>query len=255
MIYFLFMKSSHQRDFVYRPMKTLCSMLAIVYAGFLVVGTVAVHAADAPQAVDSVRMKDNRVWTGSIDSQVQTEKDVSVALAVVVKTNGVFTVNGGTERKLLEGQSIQSDGNMVSPDGSIMPVFDHVVVRAGKTVFVKDGVSTPLSQAYSLGNGGQMMPDGYLVEPGGRRIRLLDGQLVKLDGTYFPAKDTALMRQGQVTVQKDGSLLRVGANSSMMMNDGTRIYGDGRVVSRDGKVTRLQENQVLQIEGVVVRNR
>ncbi len=236
-------------------MRTFCVVLAVVCGEFLFGGIQAVYAAEAPQAVDSVRMKDDRVWTGPLDQLAQTLQDVSVAKVVIVKTNGVFTVAGGTERKLLEGQCIQSDGNLVSPDGSIQPVFDHIVVKAGRAVLVKDGVATRLSQLYTLGNGAQALPDGYLVQPGGRRVRLLDGQLVKTDGTSFPVKDTAVMRQGQVTVQKDGSLLRIPANSSMMMNDGTRIHGDGRVVSRDGKVTYLQENQVLQLEGVVVRNR
>jgi hypothetical protein len=37
------------------------------------------------------------------------------------------------------------------------------------------------------------------------------------------------------------------------MNDGTRVYGDGRVVKFRGGETRLKEGEIMRIEGVATK--
>ena len=38
---------------------------------------------------------------------------------------------------------------------------------------------------------------------------------------------------------------------SIMMNEGTKVFGEGKVVSKDGTITNLREGQIITIEGVV----
>jgi hypothetical protein len=234
-------------------MKT--KVLLFFIPAFLALGLSAAFAADSPKSVEKVLMKENQVWEGQGITLVPAVTNVIVANCAEVKTNGAFTVNNGKERQLLEGQIINSDGTLLSPDGSIMPIIDHIAMKEGKVLLIKDGKASVVSQTYTLGDGCQVQPDGFLVDKSGRRFKLLDGQLLKLDGAYLPVKDTALLRNGQVTVHKDGSLIPVGSSSNIMMNEGTKIYGDGRVVSRSGDKSRLIEGQVLILEGVVTRNR
>ena len=36
-----------------------------------------------------------------------------------------------------------------------------------------------------------------------------------------------------------------------MMNEGTKVFGDGRVLSPDGQTTQLAEGQIIIIQGVI----
>jgi hypothetical protein len=38
-----------------------------------------------------------------------------------------------------------------------------------------------------------------------------------------------------------------------MMNDGTKVFGDGTVIMKDGTSRKLAEGEVLTVEGVVTR--
>ena len=71
------------------------------------------------------------------------------------------------------------------------------------------------------------------------------------DGTPIPALDTISLQHGKVVVQKEGTRLMIQPGRSIMMNEGTKVFGDGRVVSKDGTITNLAEGQILIIEGVV----
>ena len=82
-------------------------------------------------------------------------------------------------------------------------------------------------------------------------MRVIDGQLFTPDGKTIPAVDTISLQNGIVVVQKEGTQILIGNGRSIMMNDGTKVFGDGNVVSRDGQITALTEGQIITIEGVV----
>jgi hypothetical protein len=82
-------------------------------------------------------------------------------------------------------------------------------------------------------------------------MRVIDGQLFTPDGQAIPAVDTVSMQRGKVVVQKDGSLLTVNQGRAIMMNEGTKVFGDGRVVRKDGQSAQLAEGEVLTVQGVV----
>jgi hypothetical protein len=97
-------------------------------------------------------------------------EDTSLPFGVVATTNGTFTVEKGKPRELLEGQVIRSDGNLLNPDGSLMPVFDHMAMKFGKVRVVVDGVSVPLAALKTMPDGSTLYPDGVQALPGGRRL-------------------------------------------------------------------------------------
>ena len=182
------------------------------------------------------------------------DKEISLPQEIKVMTNGTFQVKAGKERKLLEGQVLGADGILTSPDGSVEPVADHVEIKRGRAILVRDGESGPVTGEYVLGNGSRVTGNAYLVRPNGARVQLLDGQIFRLEGEAIPALDTVTLTDGKVRVQKDGSQFGVPANRSLMMNDGTKVFGDGKVVMRDGTVKQLNEGQILEVQGVVRRN-
>ncbi len=209
-------------------------------------------SAGEPSGIDSITCKEGKLFTVQGGQATPVDKDFTFAGEIDVKTNGTFAVGGGKARELKDGQIIQKDGMLLSPDGSITPVADHVVLRAGRAVVVKDGESAPLTKDLTLGDGTVVSPDGTVTR-GGQRKKLLDGQLIKLSGAALPVKDTVVLLGGKVTVQKDGSPITLRPGQTMMMNEGTKVFSDGYMVTREGKRVPLTEGQVVTLEGVVTR--
>jgi hypothetical protein len=205
-------------------------------------------------AVERVMLQEGKMMVVQGGATNLLEKEISLPNEIKVMTNATFQVNGGKERKLSEGQVLGADGMLTSPNGSVEPVTDHVAIKKGRAILIRDGESSPIGGEFALGNGTRVTGDAYLIRPNGARIQLLDGQILRLEGQAIPARDTVTLIEGKVRVQKDGSQFDVPAGRSLMMNDGTKVFGDGKVVMKDGTVKQLAEGQILEVEGVVRKN-
>jgi hypothetical protein len=207
----------------------------------------------ADDAVDGVIVKDHVVYFMRGETLEALTENLRFSFGVEIAPNGEFRVADGKVRSLQEGQIIRRDGWLVNPDGAVQPVFDHVAMKEGKVLVVRDGQAEALAGPTLFPNNLNVNPDGSCVYPSGSRTRLMDGQLFRLDGTPIPSKDTATVKNGRVVVQKEGSLIRLSSIQIMGMNDGTRVQGDGYVQRMDGTKTKLREGQTILIEGAAVR--
>jgi hypothetical protein len=201
-------------------------------------------------AAEQVVVRQGKVLLQKAGGPVPLDQDLQLSAELKVSTNGTFFVCGGPARPLREGQALSADGLLTSPDGSAAPVFDHVAMRQGKPCLVKDGVISALTTELRLGDGSRVTPEGVRVARDGRRSRMLDGQWFRLDGQALPAKDTVLLKDGAVIVQKDGSTLTLRPAQSLMMNDGTKVFGNGSLVFSDGRKKVLVEGERLTLDGV-----
>jgi hypothetical protein len=233
--------------------KMSLSLLSKATALLLLTGIAASLCARAeePGKVGRVMRKDGQTVVVKGGAMLPLEEEVTFPNDLKVFTNGTYVVKQGKPRELKEGQSLGADGMLTSLDGSILPVFDHVTLKQGRVQVMRDGVLKPLTGEETFGDGVRVSPDGYVLTKTGRRVRLLDGQLFRLDGGEVPAKDSITFKGGKVTVQKDGSVLSVPPRGSIMMNDGTKVFGDGTVVPKEGAPRKLAEGETLTIEGVV----
>ncbi|MBI5383641.1 MAG: hypothetical protein HZA90_03040 [Verrucomicrobia bacterium] len=208
-------------------------------------------AADLPPAsIEKVMLKEGRLLVVQAGNTRPADAEVVLPQDIRVATNASFRVKDGKPRPLSEGQVLGADGMLTSPDGSVVPVVDHVAVRSGQVTLTKDGESAAVSADVPLGDGSKITRDGYHVAAAGSRVKLLDGQMFKLDGQPIASADTVTLRGGAVRVQKDGSQFAVARGRSLMMNDGTKVFGDGYVVFRDGRTQRLSEGEILTVQGV-----
>ena len=210
-----------------------------------------VLGADGSPAPDRVTFKAGKVLVPKDGKQVEAIVEVSMAGEIVIQTNGLFTVQKGKERQMREGQSIDAQGMLTSPDGSVVPVFDHVVLRAGRVQIVKDGESRQLAGEFALPDGSKVLADGSIRGRSGSLRRLLDGQLLKLDGSAVEVTDTISMAGGRVVLYKDGGRVELRHGQVMAMSDGTRVNGDGSVIRPGGAMTVLKEGETIKIPGVL----
>ncbi len=211
-------------------------------------------AAPAPTVeYDSIIAKEGVTYGIAAGQEIMITNEVKLATVITVATNGTFKVGDGAMRTLKPGQTLGRDARLTDVDGSLTPVQDHVVKKNNTVTLVKDGVAAPLASPLTLGDGSIVGIDGYLMKNGKRQF-IVEGQIIELSGAKIESVDTATMVGGQVVIQKDGQSYKLSVKSSITMNDGTRIFGDGRVVKfGGGGESRLVEGQVLRIEGVATK--
>lgn len=212
-----------------------------------------VRAAD-PSAVKSVQFKNGAVLVSLESGDTQTAtNEITLPESIKVMTNGTFTVGGGKKRNLKEGQILGSDGNLTSPDGTVEPVADHVVLKGGRLMLVKDGASAPASGEIKLGDGSRIRPDGTITGTDGRLRRMLDGQICKFSGEAIASTDTVTLKDGKVILQKDGGRVTLKPGQTIMMSDGTKVSSDGTVLRADGSRSKVGEGEILKLPGVLPR--
>jgi hypothetical protein len=231
-----------------RLFRAPCFLLAALMA------CLALEAADSGKAadVDRVVFKGGKVLVQGGDNRPLAQ-ELKFPGGITVLTNGTFRVKEGKPRAFTEGQSLGKEGRLLNPDGSIEIVFDHIAMRRGVTFVVKDGESAPVSGEYRLGNGTRVRADGYVFFSDGKQRFLLDGELLRLEGGAVAATDSVTLKNGKVILQKDGSMLTLDRGRTMMMSEGTRVFGEGYLIQRDGTRVDLAEGQIILIEGVVRR--
>ena len=220
----------------------------------LILGGAASLCAQEVISAERVSFKGGKVMILQDGKSVETTNDVTVPGGICVTTNGVFTLNKGKERQLQEGQSIDSSAMLSSADGSVAPVADHLVLKGGRLQLVKDGAATSVSD-YTLPDGSRVSGDGSIRGRDGRLRRLLDGQLLTLDGKAAPTTDTVSLRNGKVVLFKDGGTVELRKGQTIAMSDGSRVAGDGTVTMSSGTKVAIKEGETLKISGVVAPRR
>jgi hypothetical protein len=203
---------------------------------------------------DGVTVKSNTVFNMQGGQLTKITEPETLPFDVWMNTNCYFKVGDGKLRLLGDGQIIRRDGWLVSPDGSVEPVVDHVMMRAGKVIVVRDGVTKPLAEQMVFPNGLVVNPDGTCTYTDTGNSRLQDGQLFQIDGTSIPARDTATFINGHVVLQRGGTLVTINSNQIMGMNDGSRVRGDGYIVWLDKTETQMVDGQTVLFQGVPAKH-
>jgi len=203
----------------------------------------------AEGALERATVKGGKVYLLEGDKLTPVIKNLKFPSEIEITTNATFRVASGEFRKIREGQIIRSDGWLLNPDGAIEPVFDHVGMKEGKVILVKDGQVQAVTATMRLPSNLQLNPNGDCIFPSGNRSRLVDGQMFRLDGSAIPSKDTVTLKNGTVVVQKDGRMISIRSPQIMGLNDGSRVHGDGTISHRDGRVTKLAEGETVFVDG------
>ncbi len=67
-------------------------------------------------------------------------------------------------------------------------VNDHVMMKSGKMMFVKNSKSTPMQMSMTMKNGTVVMPDGTVKLKDGTTKMLMNGDCVYMNGTITKMK-------------------------------------------------------------------
>ena len=234
-------------------MKSFCgtALRGLVILQFFLAANAGMLCAQSNFSKEGVTCRTNRTLLQRGGEWTLLSSEMTMPGGIKVFTNGTFQVNDGKARHLQEGQILRPDGNLLNPDGSIMPVFDHIAMSGATVMVFKDGKGQALTDTLILPDGTGINPDGTYARPGGRRSRLVDGQLLTLEGVPMPVLDTISFRSGKVVVYKSGALIPLPSpNVIMGMYDGTRVGGDGFITFPNGTTAQMAEGETITVEGV-----
>ena len=203
---------------------------------------------------ESVTLRDGKLLLMANEaSGTLVTTNFALSPTIDVFTNATFTVGKGKPRALQPGEILSSDGLLTKPNGYVGPVDDHYAMVKGRLYLVEDGVAEVVTANVRSATGATATPDGWITTAGGKRARILDGQWFKLDGSPIATRDSITLTEGKVMVQADGSLLTIAPGRTFMMNDGTKVSGNGTYTKRDGTIVKLVEGEVVVIQGVARR--
>ena len=234
-------------------MKSFCgtALRGLVILQFFLAANAGMLCAQSNFSKEGVTCRTNRTLVQRGGEWTLLSSEMTMPGGIKVFTNGTFQVNDGKARHLEEGQILRPDGNLLNPDGSTMPVFDHLAMSGATVKVFKDGKGQALTDTLILPDGTSINPDGTYARPNGRRSRLVDGQLLTLEGVPMPVLDTISFRNGKVVVYKSGALIPLPSpNVIMGMYDGTRIGGDGSITFPNGTTAQMAEGETITVEGV-----
>src|SRR5262249_6523678 len=93
----------------------------------------------AANGAGRVLFKDGQVWVLQAGQVALLENNLELPNHITVSTNGTFKVGAYAPRPFAEGQILGTDGMLLSTNGQIEPVIDHVALDAGKTISSMDG--------------------------------------------------------------------------------------------------------------------
>jgi|SRR5208283_4586243 len=230
-------------------MKPTALRVLVIIQFFLEANAVLLFA-QANSSTEGVTCLTNRTLLQRRGGWTLLESQMTMPGGITVFTNGTFRVNEGKTRHLEAGQILRADGILLNPDGSVMPVFDHIAMSNGRVTVFRDGEGEAQTDTLVLPDGTGINPDGTYARPG-RSSRLVDGQLLTLEGVPMRGLDTISFRNGKVVVYKSGALIPLPSpNVIMGMYDGTRVRGDGFITFPDGTTSQLTEGQTITVEGV-----
>lgn len=220
----------------------------------LFLAVAASHASTPAQALppaEAVIGYTNRAFILHGNETTPLVAPLSLPRGITVFTNAAYQVKDGKLRHLKEGQILRADGFLLNPDGSTEPVRDHLVMKGAQVWVVKDGVAKALTRPLTLPDHTVIQPDGFYARPNGRFARLVDGQLLTLQGVPITGLDTITLRNGKTIVYKAGAVIPLKSpNEIIGMYDGARVSAQGLVTFPNGESLQLAEGQTIAVPGV-----
>ncbi|MBX9852819.1 MAG: hypothetical protein K2X86_13830 [Cytophagaceae bacterium] len=135
-----------------------------------------------------------------------------------------------------------------------------VVMKDGKPMGAdKSGVLTPLEEDVTLGNGTVVSKTGEYKLPGGKKLKLKNGEAFNANGDMLVLEDEMISMDGYV--MKDGALMQVkggimtAQDQDVDFESGDKLMKDGTIMRKDGATMVLRDGEMISSKGEVMRRK
>ena len=220
---------------------------------FCLAGALLTIQAQEIRTMDYIVNMGGRVFVVTNNQSALLEHEFILTTDLNVMTNGIIKIKGDGQVKLQEGRKVSLDGFWMNDDGVLAQFKPHYMMKDGGLMFVEDGIFTRVDHAVVFKNGTVLGTDGVVLTRDQRMTRLQDGQALTVEGKTLPALDQVMMSNGNLVLQKDGSIVALPAGRTIGMSDGTKVQGGGVITRKSGEQVMLKEGQRLVLDGAAMR--
>ena len=113
------------------------------------------------------------------DAPTPITQNVTLPDRSVLSPDGMLRVGGGRIQRLLDGQTLRLDGNVI-------PSQDTVTFKNGKVVVQKDGALIPVASSITMNDGTKVMANGTMISFDGKKTtKLKEGETITLPGAVL----------------------------------------------------------------------
>ena len=206
------------------------------------------------------------------------QQDVTFANGSKLLKHGHVTKKDGAKHVLKEGEKLDLEGNfIVDRSKSEYDEKNHIVLKMGKMVQVKDGKDIPMTSEVLMPDWSKIYPDGTVEKQSGTKTKMKEGERFNMEGEAMAKLNTGYTGPGPVTASTNKApvttattttttattttpattqtlitmkasklVIQMGAkeipmSKERLLNNGTKIQTDGTVTRKDGSNFKMKD--------------
>lgn len=109
------------------------------------------------------------------------------------------TITLGQETMGMKADTMAHEGMMMQKKKGIMK--DGFLMKDGKMMMLKSGMSSPMDKEMTLANGTKVMPSGDVMMKDGKKMMMKEGMMMGMDGNVTAMK--SMMKKKDDMMKKD----------------------------------------------------
>ena len=109
------------------------------------------------------------------------------------------TITLGQETMGMKADTMAHEGMMMQKKKGIMK--DGFLMKDGKMMMLKSGMSSPMDKEMTLANGTKVMPSGDVMMKDGKKMMMKEGMMMGMDGNVTAMK--SMMKKKDDMMKRD----------------------------------------------------
>lgn len=133
---------------------------------------------------DSVMMKDGKMIIMKDGKTSPMVEDVTLENGTKVMVDGTIVLKDATVMKMGEDDVILMTGKMDKKE--------HLILKGGVMMVVRNGKTTPMAAETSLEDGSRVMMDGTVMKKDGTSVKIGETEMILMDGKIMKIPKMAI---------------------------------------------------------------
>lgn len=146
-----------------------------------------------PAMEDHIMSMGGKMWVRKNGKFSAMEKDTSLPDGTKVTMDGTIVLANGRSLKTGDGDFVLMTGEVVQASKKM----DHVIIKNGALMVVKNGRSSKAEKSITLSDGTVVTKDGSATSPDGSTFSLQEGDMILMDGNVMQSRSPNLGPAGK----------------------------------------------------------
>jgi hypothetical protein len=215
---------------------------------------------DSRVSNDHLIFKDGKMMVVKNGEPQIMDKEMVMPNGSKVSKLGQITRKDGTKVALKDNEKVDMNGEIIVDKAKLeIDEKNHVVMKNGKMMMVKEGKEFPMTKEVLMPNWSKVLVNGTVEKSDGSKVVLKEGERMNMEGEMISkintgfagtSSDCITMKNGKMCVVKDGKDLPM--VKEMMMPNGSKVMANGAVLKKDGSIVVLKEGDKVDMTGNMI---